>query len=34
MRLRASIIINTYNYGRFLSEAIESALHQTYRTRR
>jgi glycosyltransferase involved in cell wall biosynthesis len=25
-----SIIINNYNYGRFLSEAIESALNQTY----
>lgn len=28
--LRASIIINNYNYGRFLAEAIESALNQTY----
>jgi glycosyltransferase involved in cell wall biosynthesis len=27
---RASIIINNYNYGRFLTEAIESALSQTY----
>ena len=26
----ASIIISSYNYGRFLSEAIESALSQTY----
>ncbi len=26
----ASIIINNYNYGRFLTSAIESALHQTY----
>jgi glycosyltransferase involved in cell wall biosynthesis len=26
----ASIIITNYNYGRFLSEAIESALNQTY----
>lgn len=26
-----SIIINNYNYGRFLSEAIESSLNQTYR---
>ena len=26
----ASIIINNYNYGRFLKEAIESALNQTY----
>lgn len=26
----ASIIINNYNYGRFLGEAIESALAQTY----
>ena len=25
-----SIIINNYNYGRFLKEAIDSALHQTY----
>ncbi|MDX2098986.1 MAG: glycosyltransferase [Leptolyngbyaceae cyanobacterium bins.59] len=25
-----SIIINNYNYGRFLGEAIESALNQTY----
>ena len=25
-----SILINNYNYGRFLSEAIESALNQTY----
>lgn len=25
-----SILINNYNYGRFLSEAIESALDQTY----
>ena len=30
MRLRASIIINNDNYGRFLGEAIESALPQTY----
>ncbi len=28
--LLASIIINNYNYGRFLAEAIESALNQTY----
>src|SRR5436190_6613776 len=27
---RASIIINNYNYGRFVGEAIESALQQTY----
>lgn len=27
---RASIIINNYNYGRFVGEAIESALSQTY----
>jgi glycosyltransferase involved in cell wall biosynthesis len=26
-----SIIINNYNYGRFLTEAIESALQQSYR---
>lgn len=26
----ASIIVNNYNYGRFLSEAIDSALAQTY----
>jgi glycosyltransferase involved in cell wall biosynthesis len=26
----ASVIINNYNYGRFLGEAIESALGQTY----
>src|SRR5579862_7959674 len=26
----ASIIINNYNYGRFLPEAIDSALQQTY----
>ncbi len=28
--LRANIIINNYNYGRFLAEAIDSALNQTY----
>jgi glycosyltransferase involved in cell wall biosynthesis len=28
--MQASIIINNYNYGRFLSEAIDSALNQTY----
>ena len=27
---KASIIINNFNYGRFLAEAIESALNQTY----
>src|SRR3954468_21000759 len=26
-----SILINNYNYGRFLVEAIDSALNQTYR---
>lgn len=26
-----SILINNYNYGRYLGAAIESALHQTYR---
>ncbi len=26
-----SVLINNYNYGRFLREAIESALNQTYR---
>jgi glycosyltransferase involved in cell wall biosynthesis len=25
-----SILINNYNYGRFLTEAIDSALNQTY----
>lgn len=25
-----SILINNYNYGRFLAEAIDSALNQTY----
>jgi glycosyltransferase involved in cell wall biosynthesis len=29
-RLLVSIIINNYNYGRFLGAAINSALHQTY----
>lgn len=28
-----SILINNYNYGRFLGEAIESALNQTYKER-
>src|SRR6516164_3747657 len=27
---RASIIINSYNYARFLGQAIDSALEQTY----
>ncbi len=27
---KVSIIINNYNYGRFLKEAIDSALNQTY----
>lgn len=27
---RASVIVNNYNYGRFLREAVESALSQTY----
>ncbi|HKI69801.1 MAG TPA: glycosyltransferase, partial [Verrucomicrobiae bacterium] len=26
----ASVIINNYNYGRFLACAIDSALHQDY----
>ena len=29
-RLFMSVIINNYNYARFLAEAIESALNQTY----
>ncbi len=29
-KLRASIIVNNYNYGRFLQESIDSALSQTY----
>jgi len=28
--IAASVVINNYNYGRFLSDAIESALAQTY----
>ena len=28
--IRASIIIDNYNYGRFLPDAIESALNQSY----
>ena len=28
--MRASIVIINYNYGRFLRQAIESALAQTY----
>jgi glycosyltransferase involved in cell wall biosynthesis len=28
--LLVSIIINNYNYGRFLKQAIDSAVHQTY----
>ena len=28
--LLASVIVNNYNYGRFLSQAIDSALGQTY----
>ncbi len=28
---KLSILINNYNYGRFLGEAIDSALAQTYR---
>lgn len=28
--LRVSIIINNYNYERFLSEAIDSAINQNY----
>src|SRR5437016_13950669 len=27
----ASIIVNNYNYGRFLREAVDSALNPTYR---
>jgi glycosyltransferase involved in cell wall biosynthesis len=30
MTLKISIIINNYNYDRFLAEAIDSALNQTY----
>jgi len=30
--LRASIVVNNFNYGRFLREAVDSALAQTYRT--
>src|SRR4051795_10336845 len=29
-QLRASIVINNYNYGRFLRESIQSALAQTH----
>ena len=29
-QLLVSIIVNNYNYDRFLAEAIDSALHQTY----
>ncbi|HEX8967212.1 MAG TPA: glycosyltransferase, partial [Chloroflexota bacterium] len=29
-RALVSIVIPCYNYGRFLGEAIESALQQTY----
>ena len=25
-----SVVVNNYNYGRFLAEAIDSALRQTY----
>lgn len=28
--LKVSVVINNYNYGRFLPEAIDSALNQTY----
>jgi glycosyltransferase involved in cell wall biosynthesis len=28
--IKATVIINNYNYGRFLATAIESALNQTY----
>src|SRR5690242_8378341 len=31
MAALVSIIVNNYNYGRFVGEAIESALGQTYR---
>lgn len=30
-RLLVTILINNYNYGRFLQQAIDSALNQTYR---
>ena len=30
-QLLASILINNYNYARFLKEAIDSALEQTYK---
>ena len=29
--LLVTILINNYNYGRFLRDAIDSALNQTYR---
>ena len=29
--MKASIVINNYNYARFLSQAIESALAQDHR---
>ncbi|MBM4464923.1 MAG: glycosyltransferase [Chloroflexi bacterium] len=31
MKILATIIINNYNYGRFLKDAVGSALNQTYR---
>src|SRR5687767_14870783 len=30
MELLVSIIVNNYNYGQFIEQAIDSALHQTY----
>src|SRR5580704_12732409 len=30
MSLKASILVNNYNYGRFVAAAIDSALHQDW----